>query len=402
MRHERTEKLESHVRDTLLRYVGVLLGKNEVASNKEVIDLIKRVKEFFLEIKNNKSNLKLNSNLIEKMSEYKSLSETTIKILNDLNKKLEVNLKSKANSEKSQQANVTVDVIQTFFMVTTFEFFKMFDSFKTSKRVICDIQICIEDYAATLKGDVVRKDESKPDWIDMLVEMLLNLLTINKAWIRASVKTQFKKLIPKLTYNSVKLIVDLLEIEAENDLLMEDEEDSDFDEDDSDNDLDENGLYLFSKNVLVIKLFNCFKLISENKKEQTTENHVNGKANGVKPVKDSDEDSDDSDDSEENMNDIRLNESLNKVFEGQLDDDNGNNSDLNDDAMMEMDKHLAITFKLRRDERKTDNSKIEYKLKALDLIQELFKTSYRLDLLNVSFLFKQLLIQYLNFKLVYF
>lgn len=121
-------------------------------------------------------------------------------------------MKTSTKTDKSQQqqpANVTCDVIQTFFMVTTFEFFKMFDSFKTSKRVICDIQICIDDYVATLSGAVVKKDESKPDWIDMLVEMLLNLLTINKAWIRATVKTQFKKLIPKLTYESVKLIVDV-------------------------------------------------------------------------------------------------------------------------------------------------------------------------------------------------
>lgn len=128
-------------------------------------------------------------------------------------------------------------------------------------------------------------------------------------------------------------------------------------------------------------------IISENSKESVTENHVNGKSNGIKPAKEAEsEESEESDSeshaSEQNMNDIRLNESLNKVFEGQLDAENENVSDLDDEAMMEMDKHLAIAFKLRKTERKTDNSKIEYKLKALDLIQELFKTSYRLDLLN--------------------
>ena len=101
-------------------------------------------------------------------------------------------------------------------MVTTFEFFKMFDTFKTSQRVICDLEICIEDFLAESSSDNKLKkaskedDESKPHWIDMLVEMLLNLLTINKAWLRTSVKTQFKKMIPKLTYNSVKLIVDVI------------------------------------------------------------------------------------------------------------------------------------------------------------------------------------------------
>ena len=104
------------------------------------------------------------------------------------------------------------------------------------------------------------------------------------------------------------------------------------------------------------------------------------------------EDSGDSDDdassktSEQHLNDIRLDESLNKIFSGKLDEENENDSDLDDETMMQMDKTLTIEFKRRQAEKKTDNSKVEYKLKALDLIQELFKTSYRLDLVNVKFL----------------
>ena len=48
------------------------------------------------------------------------------------------------------------------------------------------------------------------NWIDVLVEMLLNLLTINKNFIRAIVKNEFKKLFPILTFDSVKLIVDVI------------------------------------------------------------------------------------------------------------------------------------------------------------------------------------------------
>ena len=85
------------------------------------------------------------------------------------------------------------------------------------------------------------------EWIDVLVEMLLNLFTINKNWIRNIVKNQFRKLFPKLTFNSVKLIIDvnlaihfllflnkvipilfililkLLEPEGENDLLIDED-----------------------------------------------------------------------------------------------------------------------------------------------------------------------------------
>ena len=87
--NEHSEKLESHIRDTLLRYIGILLNKNECASNKAVIELIKYVREL-IEKKNNKENLKLVDNLVEKVSEYKSLSDSTIKILSNLNEQLEV------------------------------------------------------------------------------------------------------------------------------------------------------------------------------------------------------------------------------------------------------------------------------------------------------------------------
>ena len=98
-----------------------------------------------------------------------------------------------------------------FFLVKTATYF--------SKLINSDLEICTEDFVAEsstspkdqkLKKAPNEDDESKPDWIDMLVEMLLNLLTINKAWLRTSVKIQFKKMIPNLTYNSVKMIVDVI------------------------------------------------------------------------------------------------------------------------------------------------------------------------------------------------
>ena len=54
------------------------------------------------------------------------------------------------------------------------------------------------------------EEEEEFEWIDVLVEMLLNLFTINTSSIRNTVKNQFKKLLPKLTVNSIKLIVDVI------------------------------------------------------------------------------------------------------------------------------------------------------------------------------------------------
>lgn len=89
IKHDRSEKLENHIRDTLLRYVGVLLAKNECSFNASVIGLIRNVQEF-IEPKNNKSNLMLSGNLMEKASEYKTVCVNTINILTKLNTELEV------------------------------------------------------------------------------------------------------------------------------------------------------------------------------------------------------------------------------------------------------------------------------------------------------------------------
>ena len=64
--------------------------------------------------------------------------------------------------------------------------------------------------------------------------------------------------------------------------------------------------------------------------------------------------------------------------------DSGDDSDLNDEQMMQMDDKIAAAFKMRLHEKTNDSLKLQYKLKALDLVQELFKTTQRLDLVVVS------------------
>jgi hypothetical protein len=65
----------------------------------------------------------------------------------------------------------------------------------------------------------------------IVIEMLLSLYALNNRWIRNADTVLFKKLIPILTPNTVKLIIDLLEPEADEDLIMK----SDGEEEDDDN-----------------------------------------------------------------------------------------------------------------------------------------------------------------------
>ena len=168
----------------------------------------------------------------------------------------------------------------------------------------------------------------------------------------------------------------MLEIEAENGFLMEEDEDSDGDGTDDDGS-------------------EC---------EGAKENGDKKQENGGEDETDEEDDGEEDEDSDEEENDMRLDESLNKIIANELDAENEDASDIDDETMLQMDKQLAIAFKLRQSERKTDNSKIDYKLKVLDLIQELFKTSVRLDLVNVSktlrLCFKWEYFDHLTFSLV--
>lgn len=78
--------------------------------------------------------------------------------------------------------------------------------------------------------------------------MLLSLYAINNRWIRNAVTILFKRLIPLLTPNSVKLIIDLLEPESEEDLIMENDDD-----DDDDNEGEVNDESMFIAYLLVSK-----------------------------------------------------------------------------------------------------------------------------------------------------
>jgi hypothetical protein len=68
------------------------------------------------------------------------------------------------------------------------------------------------------------------------------------------------------------------------------------------------------------------------------------------------------------------------------------NSDLDDDAMMKLDETLAQAFKLKKKSKKHESELLQYKLRALDFIQELMKSTYRLDLITVRILSLSLII----------
>ena len=65
-------------------------------------------------------------------------------------------------------------------------------------------------------------------------------------------------------------------------------------------------------------------------------------------------------------------------------DDSDDSADLDDETMMKLDESLAQQFKLRKKDKKHESFLLQYKLRALDFIQEILKNTYRLDLITVE------------------
>ena len=72
-----------------------------------------------------------------------------------------------------------------------------------------------------------------------------------------------------------------------------------------------------------------------------------------------------------------------KVTNGVM-DDSDDSADLDDETMMKLDESLAQQFKLRKKDKKHESFLLQYKLRALDFIQEILKNTYRLDLITVE------------------
>ncbi len=81
--------------------------------------------------------------------------------------------------------------------------------------------------------------------------------------------------------------------------------------------------------------------------------------------------------------DTNMNEEEDEEMKDDNDDDeDDDDDDLNDEEMMKMDNALAEAFKMRRKDKNMENNMLQYKLRALDFIEEIVKSPARLDLVT--------------------
>jgi hypothetical protein len=99
-----------------------------------------------------------------------------------------------------------------------------------------------------------------------------------------------------------------------------------------------------------------------------------------------DEDDDDDDDGEDENEEIDtdLKNALEKVLGNAVADEKSDDSDLDDETMLKLDDTIAQAFKMRTKDKREQKEIIQYKSRVLDFIQELFKSTQRLDLTTVK------------------
>jgi len=147
-------------RETLLQFAGILLTKNETTSSKTLIFVAKHIDGLLQQAKSGKSDLiKLDKKL---ESNQKQLKETCLRIISLLTKISKSASQLQSNSNGTKDANLkpddaaascNKDIIQTFLLTVSIEFFRMFDSFNNSQQVVEDIEICFEKFLNDLNSE---------------------------------------------------------------------------------------------------------------------------------------------------------------------------------------------------------------------------------------------------------
>ena len=127
----------------------------------------------------------------------------------------------------------------------------------------------------------------------------------------------------------------------------------------------------------------------KSKEVVTTNGHANI-SNGKKAStneddedEDDDEEEDDDDDEEADKIDEELKKAVDKAL-GAGAVHNSDDEDLDDEQMFKYDEALAAAFKIKKNIKTQENDVLQYRSKVLDLINEVFKSTQRLDLIVVG------------------
>ncbi|XP_069827252.1 myb-binding protein 1A [Dendropsophus ebraccatus] len=223
----------------------------------------------------------------------------------------------------------------------------LFKTPEESVELLNDIQNCLEK--ALSKKSKKKKASEEPEWVEVMVEILLSLYSQPSRLFRVVSRNVFRKICPYLTKNALQLILNVFDPEEEQS----------------------------EESAIVVTDDKDKKRASEDQEEESSSDEEGSD--------DDDKKSDDDDEEEEEEGD----EDVNEVFRKQLMQAlqgggamGGEDSDeeVDDDTMMALDENLSALFaehQKRIQAKKNEKAKIreekilrkDFKIKVLDLIE---------------------------------
>ncbi|OCT95119.1 myb-binding protein 1A-like protein [Xenopus laevis] len=233
----------------------------------------------------------------------------------------------------------------------------LFKTPEESVDLLNDIHNCLEkSQSKKLKKAQNKEGTQEPEWVEVMVEILLSLFSQPSRLFRLVSRNVFKKICPYVTKNALHLILNVL---------------------DPDEDQDEESAVI----------------VTDEKEKKNTSDEQEGDEESSSDDGSSDED-DEAEDGKKNSSDEEdFNESVNDVFRKQLmqvlqdgsavEGDNVD-EDVDDETMMALDENLSALFaeqKKRIQAKKDEKARIrgekilrrEFKTKVLDLIEVFVK-----------------------------
>ncbi|XP_053310915.1 myb-binding protein 1A [Spea bombifrons] len=257
-------------------------------------------------------------------------------------------LKKKIKDDTSMQTSA----YQQLMLLVGIHLFKTPDE---SIDLLNDIQCCLNKAQNKKPKKLKNKeDEQEPEWVEVMVEILLSLFSQPSRLFRLVAKNVFKKICPYVTKNALQLILDVLDSEEDNEegaVVVTDEKENKKSLDDQEDD-------------------------DKSSSDEDSEDEASGEEG-----KDTDNEEDNV---TEDVNEAFRKQLMNVLQTGKALETEESDEDLDDEAMMALDENLSALFaeqKQRIQAKKDEKAKIrkekilrkDFKTKVLDLIEVFIK-----------------------------
>ncbi|XP_075708952.1 myb-binding protein 1A [Rhinoderma darwinii] len=245
-------------------------------------------------------------------------------------------------NKSKQSSSMEMSAYQQLLLLVGIHLFR---TPKESVELLNDIQNCLEK-AMSKKG---KKKKGEPEWVEVMIEILLSLYSRQSRLFRVVSKNVFRKICPYLTQNALQLILNVFDPEEEQ-----------------------------SEESAIV--------VTDDKDQDGSDDQEEECSSEEDSAEEEDDDDDEEEPVDENVNEVFRKQLLGVLQGGRAMDGEDSDDDLDDETMMALDENLSALFaeqKKRIQAKKDEKAKVReekilrkhFKTKVLDLI-EVFVTKH--------------------------